>query len=370
MTQKAVVAVLDKPKGTFTLKEYPLSDPAPGTVLIKQEMCGVCGTDMHMYHGRLPGILYPMVMGHEIVGRIAALGKGVKTDFLGRELKEGDRVILDPGIACGKCYLCNFAKTPACCMEGFCYGFNDSSQYPLSGGFGEYVYLHEPGTSILKTELPAELAVLAEPLSCGIYAVRRSKIKLGDTVVIQGSGAIGLSAQIAARLSGAGKIIHIGGPSDLRIELAKTFGADVTVNVTQVTDPQDRIQIVKDQTRGIGADVVFECSGTPAAIPEGLDMLRISGTFVEMGHFTDVGDITLNPFAHLCNKNINLQGTWGAETEDMVRALQILENRFYPYDRLITHKMPLNRLNDIMTVPEKGYILDDKECLKVVVCTI
>ena len=105
----------------------------------------------------------------------------------------------------------------------------------------------------------------------------------------------------------------------------------------------------------------------PAAVTEGLDMLRIGGSFVELGHFTDVGTIPINPFLHLCNKNVNLQGIWGAGLEHFYRFLPILEKREFPYEKLITHKLPLGRLNEIMMVPEKGYILDGKESLKIAV---
>jgi L-iditol 2-dehydrogenase len=112
---------------------------------------------------------------------------------------------------------------------------------------------------------------------------------------------------------------------------------------------------------------VFECAGVPSVVSEGLDMLRRSGTFVETGHFTDVGTIPINPSLHLCNKNVNLKGMWGDEVEQSYRFLPILEKREFPYEKLITHKLPLGRLNEIMMVPEKGYILDGRESLKITV---
>lgn len=372
MSKKGMAAVLDKPGGKFEFNEYALPDPAPGTILIRQEMGGVCGTDIHMYYGHLPGITYPIVLGHEFVGKIVALGEGVKNDFIGRPIKEGDRVIVVPGVGCGNCYWCNIAKTPTCCVGGFAYGFfsDQCKDYPFAGGFAEYVYLHHTRTAVLKTDLPPEVAVFAEPLSVGMHAVCRSGIKVGDTVVIQGSGAVGLSTQAVAKLAGAAKVIHIGGPTELRINMAKEFGADITINIAEVKDPKERVQMVKEQTmNGIGADVVFECSGSPKAIPEGIDMLRTSGTFVEVGHFTDVGEVSINPFVHLCNKNINLQGSWGGEIEGFIRGLPMLENRVYPYEKMITHNLSLQRLPDIVTVPEKGYMLDGKEVIKIVIST-
>ena len=187
-------------------------------------------------------------------------------------------------------------------------------------------------------------------------------------MVIQDSGAVGLFTQLCAKLAGAAKIIHVGGPTDFRIRMAKEFGADITINIAEVKAREERIQIVKDNTiKGMGADVVFECTGVPSAVTEGLDMLRISGSFVEIGHFTDVGTIPINPFLHLCNKNINLQGSWGAEIEQVVRGLSILGKREFPYEKLITHKLPLGRLNEIMMVPEKGYVIDGRESLKITV---
>lgn len=370
MEKKGIVAVLDKPEGKFELKEYPLPSPAPGTILVKQELAGVCGTDIHMYHGRLPGIVYPICLGHEFMGRVAALGEGVKTDFLGRPLKEGDRVIVVPGVGCGKCYWCTIAKTPTTCEEGFAYGFfsDGDKNYHFTGGFAEYIYLHHPNSPVLKTELPPEVAVLLEPISVAIHAVSRSNIQPGDTVVIQGSGAVGLTCQIIAKLAGASKIIHIGGPTSFRINMAKEFGADITINIAEVKDPAERIEMVKNETiKKMGADVVFECTGVPQAVREGLEMLRTSGSFVEVGHFTDVGEVSLNPFTHICNKNVNLQGSWGGEVEGFVRGLPILEKREFPFEKLITHKLPLSRLNDIMQVPDKGYIFDGKESLKMTV---
>ncbi|MBA7518539.1 putative zinc-type alcohol dehydrogenase-like protein YjmD [subsurface metagenome] len=370
MDKKAMVALLDKPEGKFELKEYPVPEPAPGTILVKQELTGICGTDIHMYHGRLPGITYPICLGHEFIGKIAALGNGVTTDYLGKPVKEGDRVIVVPGVGCGKCYWCLIAKTPTCCEEGFAYGFfsDEDTDHHFTGGFAEYIYCHHPRTSFLKTELPPEVAVLLEPMTVGIHAAIRSNIKLGDTVVIQGSGAVGLSTQICAKLAGAAKVIHIGGPTDYRIKMAKEFGADIIINVAEAKVSEERIQIVKDNTiKGMGADVVFECTGVLGAVSEGLAMLRRSGSFVEVGHFTDAGSVPINPFALFCNKNVDLQGSWGAELEQFVRGIPILEKREFPYEKLVTHKLPLSRLNEIMQVPEKGYMLDGKESLKITV---
>ena len=369
MTPKGVAAVLDKVNGKFELKEYTLPTPAPGTMLIKQELAGVCGTDIHMFHGRLPGIGYPIILGHEFVGTVVSMGEGVTTDYLGVPLKEGDRVLVAPGVGCGQCYWCVVAKTPTTCEKGFAYGFfpHGEENY-FAGGFAEYVYLHHPRSYVLKTDLPTDVAVLAEPMSVAVHAVTRAHIKPGDTVVIQGSGAVGLFTQIAARLAGAAKIIHVGGPTETRVANAKKFGADIVINIAEHKSAEERLELVKTNTvKGIGADVVFECTGALGAVVEGLNMTRTSGTFVEVGHFTDAGEVAINPFVHLCNKNITIQGSWGGEIEGFVRGHAVMERREFPYEDLVTPRAPFERLGEIMEVPKNGYILDGKETVKIVV---
>lgn len=367
------MTVLDRPNGRFEVRDCPVPDPAPGTILIQQEMCGVCGTDIHIYRGHLPGIEYPVALGHEFVGIIAALGKGVSEDYLGNPVKVGDRVIVGPDIDCGKCFACIVDKTPSLCEDMLSYGVipESDSSFPFSGGFADYVYCSYPGTVFFKTELPPEVAVLMEPLTPSVYANLRSRMKLGDTVVIQGSGAIGILCQVSAKLAGASKIIHVGGPTDYRIEMAREFGADVTINISEVRDQKERVKLVRAATpRGQGADVIFECAGVPAAMEEGLNMLRRNGTYVVVGHFSDVGTIRLNPFTHFCDKHINLYGAWGAEPTSFVKGLSILEKRQFPYEKLVTHVLPLHRLNEVVQLPERGYILDDKEAVKVVISSI
>ena len=368
MAETGKVAVLDKIEGTFTVKEYPLPKPGPGQILLKQERCGICGTDIHMYHGRLPGIVYPSVLGHEICGSIVALGEGVTGDYLGRPIKIGDRVVVPPAAKDYTDFFSVVAHSPTTALGGFAYGFsNDADKVThFDGGYAEYAFLKDTRTKVLKSDLPPEILCLTEPFTVGLYATDRARIRLSDTVVVQGTGAVGLFTQLCAKLYGAGKIINVGGPTEYRMEMAKKFGADVTINISEVRDKNERIKIVREETTGgFGADVIFDCTGFPEAVPEGLDMLRRSGTFVEVGAFTDAGPCEINPFFHLCNKNINLQGSWGADLEHFVRILPILEKREYPYEDFVTHTVGLNELNKAVTFPETDYKLYGKEVGKI-----
>lgn len=212
-----------------------------------------------------------------------------------------------------------------------------------------------------------DTAVLLEPFTIGIHALDRVWVKTGSVVAIQGSGAIGLFTLIAAKETGAFKTIVIGAPAS-RLEFAKEFGADVTINIEDIPDPKERIELVKKETPGgYGADVVFECAGVPTALPEGIDMLRRGGTYVVAGHFTDVGEISINPFTHMCNKHIILVGVWGGNLPNFVKGKPILESGKYPFSKMISHKLPLERLGDVMTAISPDYRLDGKEVGKVVI---
>jgi L-iditol 2-dehydrogenase len=371
MSRTGRVAILDKPEGTFHIEEKVLPEVKPGEILVKQERSGVCGTCVHMYHGHLPGINYPIILGHEIVGTIDTLGEGVATDVIGESLAEGDRIYILPALRCGKCYFCTVVEQPNLCNGGGAYGIRPLSDDPLyfTGGYGDYVYVNHPYSKVLKMNADPGIAVLLEPFSIGIHALDRVWVKTGSVAVIQGAGAIGLFTLIAAKESGAFKTIVIGAPAS-RLALAKEFGADLTINIEEVPDAGERIaQVLKETPGGYGADVVFECAGVPTAVPEGIDMLRRGGTYVVAGHFTDVGEVSINPFTHLNNKHIDLVGVWGGNLPNFVRAKPILESGKYPFDKMVSHTLPLERLGDVMNAISTDYRLDGKEVKKIVIAS-
>ena len=148
----------------FEIREYPVPDPAPNTVLLRQEMAGICGTDLHNWQN---GIQEEMLLGHENVGVVEAIGKGVETDYVGQPIREGDRVVLAPGV------------------KGYgAYGFRtDPDNAPhFGGGFSDYIYLNFPNTCLLKTEVLPDVGVIAEPFTIGVHATMRAKIQIGDTL--------------------------------------------------------------------------------------------------------------------------------------------------------------------------------------------
>lgn len=369
MERLGKASVLDKPNGKFVIRKYPIPKPKKETLLLRQVLCGVCGTDVHVYNGHLSGLSYPIILGHEIVGKVEELGEGVNVDTIGRPLSEKDLIILVPGLYCGKCYMCRILKEPGNCLNEAGYGFMgpaDKEPYFL-GGFGEYVYVAYPNSDFLKTNLPPKIAVLLEPLSIGINCAEKGGIKTGDIVVIQGSGAIGLFALVSAKESGASKVIVIGGPKK-RLDLAKRLGANVTIDINEIRDPKERVSMVKSETSmGLGADVVIECTGIPATVPEGLEMVRPCGRFVEAGHYTDNGTCAINPHLHLLRKSMTITSVYGSELSHFVRGLSLLESRKYPFEEIISHILPLERVMDAIKAMLSGYKLDGEEVIKIAI---
>jgi threonine dehydrogenase-like Zn-dependent dehydrogenase len=339
---------------------WELDDPAvePGGVLLETLASEVCGTDVHLYHGRLAGVPYPIVPGHISVGRILESG-GLEADTLGTPISPGDVVTFyDVHETCHACYHCLVAQQPNRCPDRRVYGITYSAHDGPLGGWAERIYL-KPGVQIVK---------LPDPLSvddvigggCGLFtgfaAVERSDLAMADTVLVQGTGPVGLAAIAFAALRGAGTVIAIGDPT-ARLELARTLGADVALSVGELT-AAEREATVRDLTGGRGVDVAIECAGNPDAVPEGFRLLRDGGTYVIAGHYTDVGSTTINPHIDINRKHADVRGRWGLDFSHMHRALSLLarHRRRLPFSQVI---------GGCYNLEEAGRALADVEALAV-----
>jgi L-iditol 2-dehydrogenase len=351
-------AVLVSPGKPLELQEFPDPTLEPGSVLLETIASEVCGTDVHLYHGRLAGVPYPIIPGHVSVGRILE-ARGVTADISGRPLKTGDvMTFYDVHEVCGRCWHCLVAQQPNRCPSRKVYGITYSAKDGLLGGWGERIYL-KPGVRIFK---------LPEPLKaddvigggCGLFtgfaAVERATPQMGDVVLVQGAGPVGLSAAAFAALRGAATVIVIGAPAP-RLELAKSLGADVTLSLTALS-PEQREAAVRKLTAGRGADVVIEAAGNPAAIPEGFRLLRDGGTYVIAGHYTDVGSVTVNFHTDVNRKHADVRGQWGTDFRHLYRALTLLAKHHVrlPFARVIGTRYGLADANQA---------LDDVEQLRV-----
>lgn len=361
---------LDGINGTFSITESPVPDIQAGGIIIKQELCGICGTDVHVYQGHMK-VPAPVVLGHEIVGTIVALGDGVTTDSTGRPIKEGDLLGIKPGISDPNEFYGTIAHQPNLAPAFGAYGFaaaNLTKQLPLqvTGGYASYQWI-VPGTRVYRMDADAVASSILEPLSVGIHAAGRASYQFGDTVVIQGAGPIGLMCLVAAKELGAFKTIVIGAPAD-RLAFARELGADLTIDITEIKDAEERAAMVREaSSHGYGADTVIEATGVLAALPEGFNLLRRGGQYITCGHFTNVGDIPLNPFGHFTFKHITLKGVWASAHEHFVQARQLIESKRYPLEKFVSHQIPLERVADGIAAMSGRYEIDGEPIRKVAI---
>ncbi|HVC20984.1 MAG TPA: zinc-binding dehydrogenase [Vicinamibacterales bacterium] len=349
-----LAAVMTAPRVPVELREYPEPDLAPGSALLRTIYSEVCGTDVHLWHGRLQGVPYPIIPGHVSVGRLAKIRGGLR-GLEGETLREGDRVVFfDVHRTCGRCRACTVDRTPTRCTSRRVYGITDPAGEGLFGGWAEAIYL-EPGVSL--TRLPD--AVPAGDYiggGCGlvtaVHAVERTDMQLGDSVLVQGTGAVGLSAIALARLAGAGTIIAIGAPAD-RLQLARDMGADVVLGLTE-TDLDERLAAVRAATGGVGVDVAIEAAGSARAFEEALDLVRDGGTYVIAGHYTNAGPSTVNVHEQINRKHLVIKGCWGSEVRHFLKAVRLLERHAarVPWRRVGARSYTLRDVNDALVDAE------------------
>ena len=360
-------AVLVKP-GKIEIQEFPMPSLDEGGAIVRVRMAGICGTDKHSFRGEsvqykgtpneidLP---FPIIQGHENVVEIVDISPegAKKLEFDGRVLKPGMRVTMCPDVTCGECWYCkNMPSYPWCEKLKFSYGNMRSclDGKHLYGGFSEYMYI-EPGTRLYAVPdgLPDEMAVLTE-IMCVAYSLDKAKefnsfslegFNFDDTVVIQGVGPLGLAHLIKARMMGAGKII-VTDVSDYRLKVAKEFGADICINATS-TSSEERIELVRQETFGRGADIVCECVGKPMVVPEGLKMLRKAGMYIETGNFVDCGGTPIN-IHEICANALRIIGmvnhTHNSYRQMMEMMLRCKDQ--FPWEKYISHIYPLEKTGE------------------------
>ncbi len=354
-------AVLPFPDKAPDVRNYKIPKLEDGAVLLKTIASEVCGTDVHLWHGRLAGVPYPLIPGHVSVGEIAGQ-QGTVRDVDGNPLSEGEIVtFLDVHGTCGACWYCLVAKASTRCSERRVYGitFGAEDLPGLGGGWSEYIYL-KPGTRILPLTAnvsPDTWIGAGCGLPTAVHAIELAQIKLGDRVLIQGSGPVGLSACALAALSGAGWVGVIGSP-ELRLETAKRMGADWTADVIE-TAKQERAKAILEMTGGRGPDIVIEASGNPDAVLEGCELVRDAGRYVVVGQYTDHGDVALNPHIHINKKHLEIRGCWGSDFSHVYRAMSILDrfNARYHWESLISKRYGLEEVEQALLDVEERRVV-------------
>lgn len=328
-------------------RTFPLPiDLAPGAALCKIELSTICGSDLHTIEGRRQEPA-PLILGHEIVGRVAALGPGLETDWLGDPLKIGDRITWSVVVACGDCFYCkrslpqkcdSLIKYGHCCCE---------KDHALTGGFSEYIHLH-PRTCIIK--LPDTVSnEAAAPANCvlatAVNAVESVGVSKGESVLIQGAGLLGVYLSALCREAEAGKIF-VTDVRQSRLEMAQYFGADVGLDLSVIA-PEEAEALILAETDSRGVDVAFEACGVSEVVPHGLELLCKGGRYLVAGLVTPNSPLAI-PGEVLTRNCLSLIGIHNYRPEHLAAAIRFLKNAGdrYPLDEIVGATYPLSRLED------------------------
>lgn len=305
--------------------ERPVPELAPDEVLVKVKASAICGSDLHIARGLHPSAPLPVTIGHEFSGDVAEVGSDVHS------VKVGERVTVEPCIVCGKCDACRHGEYGYCEHISFTYRNGD-------GAMADYVVVKEPYVYQLPDYLTYETGALIEPLSVATHAVRRADIRLGETVLIIGAGAIGMMVAAMCRRSGAAEII-IADFSDQRLEMALQVGATVAVN----SGREDLEAAVERITHGKGVDKSFECVGRESCLLQAIMTLKHNGTATVVGIYEKPP--TQFPVSRLVTHEIKIQGAQGYCWDFPIA---IAAARDIPLEKFITHVFPLEQLQQAL----------------------
>ena len=352
----AKVAMLTAQK-KIEVKEFPIPALTDDDILVKVEGCGVCGTDVHEWKVDPFGII-PVTLGHEGTGEIVYLGKNVKFDTSGKPMKVGDKLVTSV-ISCGECHVCRNhpANTNLCDKQGVFGLIPHSDANPFTGWFAEYLLIRGKGsTYFVVNDLDLQERMLLELACVCVHALKRAQttglINFNSKVLIQGLGPVGLVMISVLRAAGVNHIIAIDG-TPMRLEMAKKLGARTVINFKDMPKLEDRVAYVKSVANGVGADFAFQCTGAPAAAKDIFEYIRRGGGLCEMGFFVNNGEYNVNPHFAMCNKEINLVGSWDYSADDYPTTMAFLRQARemnIPIKELITHEFPLDKLNEAMEV--------------------
>jgi L-gulonate 5-dehydrogenase len=287
----------------------------PTDVLIRPKFVGICGSDVHLYHGANPLAILPRIPGHEIVGVVEDLGAEVKG------LAVGDHIVIDPITFCGKCYACRH-NMPNVCDTLVVFGVQGD------GGMREYFTIPEKQVLKIDKSLPWEEAILIEPFTIGANATLRGDVGIGDTVAVLGAGPIGIAALKLAKIKGAA--VMITDIVDDKLEFAKKQGADITVNTSKVK----LADAVKEWTKGEGVNKVIDAVCVPKMIEEALDILSPAGTFVNLSFNAAAAQIPALP---ITRKQLTIAGS-RLQSYQFANVIRLMEAGTLRGNGLVTQK--------------------------------
>ena len=319
---KALVKIQKGP-GFLEYIDFPEPSAGPGEVKVQVKACGICGTDLHIWHDEFRNYP-PVVLGHEFSGIVTELGKGVKGISIGKKIVS--EVVFQ---TCGVCRACKTGNYNLCVTRR-------GLGWSANGAFASYTLVEAKNIHSMPENLSFEEAALSEPLAVSAYAVSElTGVAAGELVLVSGPGPIGLlTAQIA--MAEGGRVIITGTTADTeRLRLAKELGVYATVDV----EKEDAISLARQLGDGLGADVVFECSGAPAATRMGLDAIRKGGKYMQVGLFGQ--QIEVN-FDLVATKELKVFGVFSSNWRGWHRGLKLAEQGKVNLRPLISHIFPLS----------------------------
>lgn len=315
---------------TFAVTDLPTPHAGPGELVLRNQVCGVCGTDVHIYHGE-PGsadVNPPVVLGHEYSGEVVEVGEGV-TGFA-----VGDHVTVDPNIYCGHCAYCQNGKKQLCpSMEAI--------GVTRDGGFAQYSRIPASQAFKLEPTVPWEAAAMAEPLACCLHGIDLAGIQVGDKVCVVGGGAIGLLMVQLAKLSGASQIV-LSEPNEKRRQVGLQLGANAALDPTRPDSQEAFAQVLG------GANVVIECVGNVPAVKSAFQFAG-KGATVLLFSVPKV-DATFDlPLFDVYKKELTIKGSF-VNPDTHARAVALINSGKVDFDPIITHRFTLDQLPEAIAM--------------------
>jgi threonine dehydrogenase-like Zn-dependent dehydrogenase len=355
---KVLAALIPAPHAPVEVRELSEPELEQNSALLEVELSEVCGTDVHLQQGRLAGVPYPLIPGHVSAGRLSKI-RGRLLDVMGQPFAEGERVtFLDVHRTCNACWHCLVAQATTRCPHRKVYGITYGLADGLTGGWAQKLYLKPETRCIRLGNVDFEKFMAGGcALPTALHAVERAEFSIGDTVLVLGSGPVGLSAIIFALMRGALRVLCIGAPEH-RLEAARKVGAAATLDV-ETHDAEAREQWVLEHTEGRGADVTIEATGAPVAVAQAMRYTRDAGRVCIVGQYTDHGEVSFNPHLDLNRKHLTVRGCWGSDFSHFYRGVQIMADplRSAAWSLLKLERYNLDEANEALADVAAGKVI-------------
>ncbi len=312
----------------FEVREMTFAPLGPKEVLVNNKACGICGTDVHIYHGEKGSadVTPPVVLGHEFAGVVVEVGAQVTS------VKPGDHVALDPNMYCGQCMPCRMGKKQEC-RHLYALGVN------VNGGFAEYAVCPETQCFKVSEDISFDEAAMAEPLACVVHGIDQAQIRPGQAVLVIGGGTIGLMMVQMARLCGASSVI-LSEPVEMRRKIGMEVGADAAIDPTCENVPQR----IKEICGRDGADVVIECVGRPFAVEQAFSAAGFGATIL-LFSVPGVDATVPLPLFDVYKKELRIVGSM-INPDTHQRAVNLINSRRLELKKLITHVYDLEHMDE------------------------